>query len=175
MKNQHANEENHLKRVRRLAASLPKFPDGRINYTTSDVAPVVNCMVYHNEQVLLLRRSNRVGADQGKWSGVDGYIDTLDPLRSTVLKELKEELRLPEEGVADIQIARPYRSADPKAKKTWIVYPVLVELTKAPNITLDWEHTRYEWVRPDKINRFDLLPGQERVLKKALALREAPR
>lgn len=170
-----ANEENHLKRVRHLAASLPRFPDGRIDYTTSDVAPVVNCMVYHDEHVLLLRRSNRVGADQGKWSGVDGYIDTLDPLRSTVLKELKEELGLPEEGVADIQIAKPYRSADSEAKKIWIVYPVLVELTKAPNIRLDWEHIRYEWVRPDKIGRFDLLHGQERVLRRALALHEASR
>lgn len=167
-----ANEENHLKRVRHLAASLPRFPDGRIDYTDSDVAPVVNCMVYFDEHVLLLRRSSRVGADQGKWSGVDGYIDTLDPLRSTVLKELKEELGLAEGLIADIQIARPYRSADSAAKKTWIVYPVLVELTKAPDITLDWEHTRYEWVKPDQIGRFDLLPGQERVLKKALALRE---
>jgi 8-oxo-dGTP pyrophosphatase MutT (NUDIX family) len=175
MKNQHANEANHLRRIKHLAASLPRFPDGRIDYTTSDLAPVVNCMVYHDEHVLLLRRSNRVGAGQGKWSGVDGYIDTLDSLRSTVLKELKEELGLAEDQVADIQIARPYRSADSEAEKTWVVYPVLVELTKTPDIRLDWEHTRYEWVRPDKIGRFNLLPGQERVLKKALGLRALPR
>jgi 8-oxo-dGTP pyrophosphatase MutT (NUDIX family) len=169
--NERANEENHLKRMRRLAVSLPTFPDGRIDYTTSDLAPVVNCMLYHDKHVLLLRRSKRVGAEQGKWSGVDGYIDTLDPLGATVLKELREELGLADDDVDKIQIAKPYRSYDSKVKKTWIVYPVLVELTKPPNIRLDWEHTRYDWVRPDEVGRFDLLTGQERVLRKALALR----
>jgi ADP-ribose pyrophosphatase YjhB (NUDIX family) len=164
-------EENHLNMMKRLAEGLPRFMDGRIDYTTSDVAPVINCIIYHKGHILLLKRSEQVGEYRGKWSGVDGFIDTLNPLSYTVLTELREELSLSERDIAAIRIAEPYESIDKKAGKTWIVYAVLVELNERPDIALDWEHSRYKWIEPEEIRRFDFLPGQDRVLKRALALR----
>lgn len=163
-------EENHLRMLKKLVGKLPHFDDGRIDFTTSDVAPVINCIVFHKGQILVLQRSGHVGDYQGKWSGVDGYIDTFKPLRHVVLTELREELGVGEGDVADIKIAKPYKSDDKKAQKTWVVYAILVVLKARPHISLDWEHVRYRWIDPNDLGAFDTLPGQDRVLKKALAL-----
>ena len=36
---------------------LPKFPDGRIDYSNSDKAPVLTCFVRFEDEILLLKRS----------------------------------------------------------------------------------------------------------------------
>jgi 8-oxo-dGTP diphosphatase len=168
----HANtQESHLDLVRTLAAGLPKFDDGRIDYTTSAVAPVVNCVIWHHDRVLLLQRSERVGEGKGKWSGVAGYVDRLIPLEDIVLTELQEELEISAEDVARIAVADSYESDDQQANVKWIVFPVLVELKRPPNIALDWENGQYRWIDPSEIHNFDILPGQDRVLRLALDLR----
>lgn len=156
--------------MKQLAAGLPRFDDGRIDYSNANTAPVVNCMVYCEGKVLLLQRSSEVGDYQGKWSGVDGYIDTFKPLHYTILTELKEELDVHEEDIADIRIAEPYESDDRKVQKIWVVYAVLVVLKAQPQISLDWENQQYRWIDPSDLGKFNTLPGQNRVLKRALAL-----
>lgn len=169
-----ANEDERLRMLAQLAAGLPRFEDGRIDYSTSKLAPVINCIVSHEARILLLRRSDLVGTSPGKWSGVDGYIDTFKPLEEIAMTELREELGLEERYIVSIQVAAPYQSLpNSSAAKAWIVYPVLVELASIPDIVLDWEHTQYTWIDPAEINRFDTLEGQDRVLRSALALRQA--
>jgi 8-oxo-dGTP pyrophosphatase MutT (NUDIX family) len=164
-------EEPHLELVRRLAATLPKFDDGRIDYSTSTTAPVVNCMVFYDDRILLLQRSDRVGEYKGSWSGVDGYIDRPIAVEDIVLNELQEELGITKKDVARIAVAKSYESDDQQAGVTWIVFPVLVELLRLPTITLDWEHVQYRWISPSELSNFDFLPGQDRVLRLALILR----
>ena len=53
-------QESHLELVERLSAELPRFEDGRVDYTKSPVAPVVNCIVWYDDKILLLQRSDRV-------------------------------------------------------------------------------------------------------------------
>lgn len=72
---------------------MPKFPDGRINYTDCFEAPVTTIFVFYRGKILLLRRSNKVAAYQGKWNVVAGYLD--DPkvaLKDKVIEEVTEEL-----------------------------------------------------------------------------------
>lgn len=164
-------EESYLELVERLSAELPKFDDGRIDYTNSLVAPVVNCIVWYDGRILLLQRSDRVGEYQRSWSGVGGYIDRPVPVEEIVLNELREELGITKKDVARIAVARSYQSDDHQAGVTWVVFPVLVELRKLPKITLDWEHTEYRWIKPSELRNFDFLPGQDRILRLALELR----
>jgi hypothetical protein len=51
---------------------LPKFPDGRINYTTSQRCPVITCFVMYEGKILLLKRSDKVGTYKGFWNSVSG-------------------------------------------------------------------------------------------------------
>jgi 8-oxo-dGTP pyrophosphatase MutT (NUDIX family) len=163
-------EQPHLSLVRTLAATLPKFDDGRVDYTTSPVAPVVNCIVWHEGRVLLLQRSEQVGEGKKTWSGVDGYIDRPILLEDIILAELREELGILDKDVARIAVADSYESDDQKAGVKWVVFPVLVQLTRLPEIKLDWEHTQYRWIKPSQIHDFNILPGQDRVLSLALEL-----
>lgn len=154
--------------VRTLAAGLPKFEDGRINYTDSPIAPVVNCIVWYDDRVLLLQRGDRVSEGKNTWSGVDGYIDRAIPLEEIVLTELREELGIADTDVERIAVAESYDSDDPDAGVKWVVFPVLVQLAILPKIKLDWEHTRYQWIKPSEIYNFNILHGQDRVLRLAL-------
>jgi 8-oxo-dGTP pyrophosphatase MutT (NUDIX family) len=164
-------DESSLTFIRQLAAKLPSFPDGRIDYTKSDVAPVVNCIVYYDGRVLLLQRSSKVGDYQGAWSGVDGYVDRTTPISQIVLTELREELSINEDDIARIAVADSYESYDDEVKKTWIVFAVLVELNQKAKIILDWEHSRCKWIEPNELQNFDFLPNQDKVLRIALGLR----
>jgi len=57
-----------------------------------------------------------------------------------------------------------YQFTDINAKKTWIVFPAKVILSKKPSIQLDWEHTDFQWIAPEDITNFDTVPN----LKKSL-------
>jgi len=116
---------------------LPKFPDGRIDYSNSDKAPVLTCFVRFEDKILLLKRSDRVSTSQGKWHTVAGYIDEPKPIRQKALEELEEELDIHREDVSGFTAGEPYEFFDAGAKKSWIVHPVLVELKKKPEVTLD--------------------------------------
>ncbi len=147
---------------------LPKFPDGRIDYTHSEKAPVLTCFVKFEEQILLLKRSERVGTYKGKWHTVAGYIDEPKPIQQKALEELKEELDIHIEDVSSFTSGEPYEFSDQRAKKSWIVHPVLVELNKTPEIKLDWEHTEFRWILPEEVEAYDTVPKLNESLKRVL-------
>lgn len=109
--------------LRDYCARLPRFPDGRIDYTDSEEAPVLTCFVEYDEKILLLKRSDKVGTYRGMWNSVSGYIDDTIPLQKKILQELREELGLDENVIEDIRIRQPYRSVDEGIGKTWIIVP----------------------------------------------------
>ncbi len=149
--------------------ALPRFPDGRIDYSNSDKAPVLTCFVRFGEKILLLKRSDRVHSYQGKWHTVAGYIDEPKPIRQKALEELEEELSIPSKNVSRFIAGEPYEFFDQGAKKSWIVHPVLVELKNKPEVRLDWEHTEFKWISPDEIDGYDTVPKLEESLRRVLS------
>lgn len=160
-------EKEILKTIEEFAKKLPKFPDGRINYSNSDTAPVITVFVKYRDKILLMKRSNRVLTYQGKWNTVAGYLDELKPIREKVLEEIKEELGISENNILSIHIGESYEFTNTEANKTWIVHPILVELRTKPDITLDWEHTEYKWIKPEKLKEFDTVPKLNKSLENA--------
>ncbi len=102
------------------------------------------------------------------WNSVAGYIDKPVTLRQKILEELREELGIWEDELAEIRIASPYRSVDKKIDKTWIIFPCLARLKTLPKITLDWEHTQYRWISPEELKKYSIVPDLDKSLKKAL-------
>lgn len=147
---------------------LPRFPDGRIDYSTSDKAPVLTCFVRFEDKILLLKRSHRVGTYKGKWHTVAGYIDEPKPIQQKALEELEEELHIHKEDVSSFTAGEPYEFSDHGAKKNWVVHPVLVELKNKPEVKLDWEHTEYRWISPDQVDGYDTVPKLNESLKRVL-------
>ena len=145
------DEQKIFETVKEFAKKLPKFSDGRINYSSSDVAPVIAIFVKHKDKILILKRSNKVRVYQNKWNTVAGYLDELKPIREKILEEVKEELGVDKNNISKIHLGKPYKFTDENVNKTWIVHPVLIELKSKPEIRLDWEHTEYKWIEPKEL------------------------
>jgi 8-oxo-dGTP pyrophosphatase MutT (NUDIX family) len=151
-------EQNILKTIEKFARKLPKFPDGRINYSNSDTAPVATIFIKYRDKILLLKRSDEVREYKGKWNVVAGYLDEFKPFHEKILEEINEETGINESNILSIQFGKQYEFTDEKINKTWIIHPVLVELRNEPKIKLDWEHTEYKWIKPEELKIFDIVP-----------------
>ena len=154
--------------IRKLAKELPKFPDGRINYTNAAKAAVLTSFIEYQGKILLLKRSNKTGTYQGLWSTVTGYLDELKPLRNKVEEELEEELGLNLENINSFKTGEVYEFLDKDINRTWIVYPVLVTLKNKPEIRLDEEHTEFKWIRPEDITKFETPPKLDESLMRVV-------
>lgn len=148
-----------LKKVEVFEKKLPKFPDGRINYSASDIALVICVFVKYKNKILLLKRSNYVGNYSGKWDVVTGFFDELKSIEYKVLKELNEELNLNKDYVISMIIGNLAEIKDKEINRIWIICPVIVELNQKPKIKLNRENTEYKWVEPEKMEEFDIIPN----------------
>jgi 8-oxo-dGTP pyrophosphatase MutT (NUDIX family) len=148
--------------------TLPRFTDGRINYSNSKRAPVITCFIKYKDKILLLKRSNKVGSYKEKWGAVSGYIDEDRDLTQTAFNEVEEELGIKKENVLTLKQGERYELFDPAIGRTWIICPFLLELKDAPELILDWEHTEFKWINPEEINDYDIDIGLDETLKKVL-------
>ena len=154
--------------LREFLEKLPKFPDGRIDYSNSDKVAVLTCFVKFKDKILLLKRSKKVGVYKLKWNTIAGYIDELKSIRKKVLEELKEEIGVLQKDIQEIKIKESYEFFDSDIKKAWIIYPAIVELKKKPKIRLDWEHTEFKWIFSEEIMKYDIVPKLDESLKRVL-------
>ena len=163
------NDEIILEKVlQEFSEKLPKFEDGRIDYSTSDKAPVLNCFVKFENQVLILRRGDKVRAYRGLWNSIGGYLDEFCLLEEKVLEELREELGIMPDLIFQMKTGNPFEFNDKDIQKIWLIFPILVELKSKPEIKLDWEHTDFRWIFPEDLKSFDIMPGLERILASVL-------
>ncbi len=163
-----SDEIKYEKILNKFFQDLPKFSDGRIDYSNSNEAPVLTCFVKYGNKLLLLKRSDKVRVYQGLWNSVAGYLDEKRSLKEKVLEELYEELKINTHLIRKMKIGKAYELIDQKAQKTWIIFPVLVELKQKPKIKLDWEHTSYKWIKIDDLKKFKVVPGLDKTLAQVL-------
>jgi len=124
---------------------------------------VVTCFLEHDHQVLILRRSKKVGTYRRAWAGVSGYLETDEPLEQAYT-EIREETGLFKSSVKLIKQGNPIEVIDKSINRKWIVHPFLFHVTDPDRLRIDWEHTEFKWIKPDELTRYKTVPG----LKKAL-------
>jgi 8-oxo-dGTP pyrophosphatase MutT (NUDIX family) len=105
-------------------------------------------------RILLLRRSDRVGSYRRRWAGVSGFLERETPLQRARI-EIEEETGLPRRLPRLVRRGRPL--AVRATGRSWKVYPFLFGVPDVP-ISLDWEHTQFEWVRPEAIGGRPTVP-----------------
>jgi uncharacterized protein len=120
---------------------------------------VTTSIIRHGAKVLILKRSDKVGTNKGKWAGVSGYVEAGERPEQTAPREIREEL--------SIEKFTLVRKGDPmiirEAGHIWTIYPFLFE-TDSEDVTIDWEHTEYRWVHPSEVKEYDVVPGFLKVL-----------
>lgn len=115
---------------------------------------VVTCFLRNRGEVLLLRRSEEVGAYQNKWGGVAGHVE--DNPDDTAGQEIAEETGM----VDDLTLVRrgdPFPVEDPNLDTRWIVHPYLFDCERR-DLKLDSESREAEWVSPTAILNRDTVP-----------------
>lgn len=150
--------------LEKFSKKLPKFPDGRIDYRDSKEAAVVSVFVMCGNELLLLKRSDRVGNYKGRWNVVAGYFDELKSPEEKALEELKEETGINSDQILKIKSFPHFKLIDNEIDKVFYTFPVLVLLDKKPEIKLDWEHTEFKWVDLNNLNKFETVYGLGEIL-----------
>ena len=158
MKNIEKSKAQISKLIQELSRKLPKFSDGRIDYTNSKIAPVITIFVKHKGKILLLKRSDKVLEYKNLWNTVSGYLDELKPIEEKAKEELKEEVGIEGKDISEIKLGEIYKFTDRTIQKTWVILPILVQLNEKPKIKLDWEHSEYKWIAPEDLKKYAIVP-----------------
>jgi len=124
---------------------------------------VVTSFLTADQQVLLLRRSSKVGSHRGRWSGVSGYLEGSEQPLTRAVTEIHEELGLHESQINLVRIGETLRAYDEENETVWIVHPFLFE-TLSKSVKLDWENAEYQWVASRQLISFVTVPKLREVL-----------
>ena len=142
-----------------------KSKPGQIDYTNTRWVPVINCVVKYKNKILMVQRSKNLNFYPGYWNGISGFLDDKRSFEQKVKDELREELGIAKNKIKNIRLGEIFHQEAPKYKKSWIVHPVLIEVS-GNKIKLDWEARNYKWIKPSDARKLKLLPGFNDVLKK---------
>jgi 8-oxo-dGTP pyrophosphatase MutT (NUDIX family) len=109
------------------------------------VAPtrVVASILADEGRTCLLRRSNDVGWDRGKWHCVTGYLPPLVAPLEQALLEIYEETGLTRSQLRLLRYRRPPRLVG--GGSAWLVFPFLFQVSST-RLSLNWEHDEYRWI-----------------------------
>ena len=123
---------------------------------------VVTCFVLRDaegsDEVLLVRRSDKVRTYRGAWAGISGYLEPgVTPLEQAYT-ELREEAALTERDVTMLREGEALPVEDAANDLAWVVHPFLFRLRPGAALTTDWEATAHQWVRPDALAHLPTVP-----------------
>ena len=116
---------------------------------------VVSCVVMNGDSMLILKRSDRVGSFQGKWSSVTGYVEEGETPVQTAFKEMKEEISVS----APVLLRQGRAVAVRRGNTAWISHPFLFTLREGTEVKIDWERTDYTWISRGDLSNYDTVPG----------------
>jgi predicted aconitase with swiveling domain len=116
---------------------------------------VSTAILLHEDKILLLKRSEKVGSYKGMWAGISGYVEEDEVPEETAMREIQEEIGLEKK---DLKFLRKGEKAYVRYNELiWLVHPILFE-TDNSKIHLDWEHVEFKWIRPGEILNYDTVP-----------------
>lgn len=120
---------------------------------------VVTCFLEHEDKVLILQRSARVGSYNACWAGISGFIEADTTPLEQAYQEIAEEASLGANQLELIKIGMPLEVPDEKLQKKWVVHPFRFAVANPELVKIDWEHNQYKWVKPEAIKGYDTVPG----------------
>lgn len=144
----------------------PRFTPrpGQVDYSGIRYCPVINCVLQHNDKILLVQRSESMHLYPGYWNGLSGFLDDHKSVEEKVYEEVEEEVGLCAKDIVSITRGQVIVQEAPDYDKTWIVFPVRA-VTSQQTIKLAWEAASYQWVSVEEAMQLSLVPGFSEVLE----------
>lgn len=122
----------------------------------------VNCILRSGDRILLLKRSQRVRTNPGLWSGVAGRVEGGVSVEQAALQEIQEELGI---NAEDVKLVSKGPELHVNVDQSGVIVVPMIFETNSKDITLNWEHTDYAWVKPNEISRYETVPRFADVLR----------
>lgn len=136
---------------------------GIVDLPNVQAKPVVSAFLRNRGRFLILRRSERVGSFQGRWSAVSGYVEGREDPRRRALQEIREETGL--KGARFRRAAEPLITRD--GSTAFVVHPFLFDVASR-RVRLDWENVEYRWIAPAELPKLETVPRLGNVLDRLL-------
>ena len=121
------------------------------------------------DEILIVRRSERVRTYRGRWAGISGYVEPGVTPRDQAYTELREETRLAPEDVSLLSAGAPLPVEDAAEGLAWMVHPFLFLVHQPERIQTDWEARESSWVAPSEVARLETVPGLADALARVYA------
>jgi 8-oxo-dGTP pyrophosphatase MutT (NUDIX family) len=151
-------ELNNL--IVKLDKDLPKkILEGKevFDFKESKVIPGVVCLVFYNNKLLIVKRSDQVFLGQGKWCVVTGSLDRLVPIEEIITEELQEEVNIITDDIDNVQPGKIIEIPAYNSNIKLITLIVRIDLKRNPAIKLNWENTEYAWITKNELTRYDFV------------------
>jgi|GEM_PF-189714 len=120
---------------------------------------VVTCFLENQGNVLLLKRSAKVGTYQQRWAGVSGYIEPGNTPMQQAWQELSEEAGVDSSQATLLKEGDVLVITDEDLGKKWIVHPFRFLIQNRDRVKLDWENMESIWIDPEQMPDYKTVPG----------------
>ena len=125
---------------------------------------IITSFIKYNDQILILKRSEKVRSMKGLWSGVSGIIENNENPIDRAKIEIFEEVGIKEKEIRLVKKLEKMKIQSQQYKNhEWEIFPFLFE-TKNDNIKLNWENSEFEWIQPKELKNYQTVPSLEKIL-----------
>ena len=125
---------------------------------------IVTSFIKHNDQILILKRSEKVRSMKGLWSGVSGIIENNENPIDRAKIEIFEEIGMKEDEIKLVKKSEKMKISSSQYKNhQWEIFPFLFE-TKKETIQLNWENSDFKWILPIELKNYETVPSLEKLL-----------
>ena len=125
---------------------------------------IVTSFIKYNDQILILKRSEKVRSMKGLWSGVSGIIENNENPIDRAKIEIFEEVGIKEKEIKLVKKLEKMKISSQQYKNhEWEIFPFLFE-TKNDNIELNWENSEFKWILPKELKNYQTVPNLEKIL-----------
>ena len=125
---------------------------------------IVTSFLKKSDQILILKRSQKIRSMKGLWSGVSGIIENNENPIDRAKIEIFEEVGIKEKEIKLVKKLEKMKISSQQYKNhEWEIFPFLFE-TKNGNITLNWENSEFKWILPKELKNYQTVPSLEKIL-----------
>ena len=125
---------------------------------------IVTSFIKYNDQILILKRSEKVRSMKGLGSGVSGIIENNENPIDRAKIEIFEEIGIKEKEIKLVKKLEKMKISSQQYKNhEWEIFPFLFE-TKNENVELNWENSEFKWILPKELKNYQTVPSLEKIL-----------
>ena len=125
---------------------------------------IVTSFIKYNDQILILKRSEKVRSMKGLWSGVSGIIENNENPIDRAKIEIFEEIGIIEDKITLVKSIEKMKILSPQYENhEWEIFSFLFE-TKETKIKLNWENSDFKWINKNELKNYQTVPSLDKIL-----------